>query len=99
MFSVYSPMKKKPNISGFTDISPEELRLEYHNFLTSNNLQSYLNSLQQLVNQWRNRINELKSLNTSANIALLSDLKDGINQAAPAFGFSSTQAVTFGSPV
>ncbi|XP_041583895.1 nucleoporin NUP42 isoform X2 [Vulpes vulpes] len=82
----------------FTDISPEELRLEYHNFLTSNNLQSYLNSLQQLVNQWRNRINELKSLNTSANIALLSDLKDGINQAAPAFGFSSTQAVTFGSP-
>uniref|UniRef100_A0A4X1T6Q3 BTB domain-containing protein n=1 Tax=Sus scrofa TaxID=9823 RepID=A0A4X1T6Q3_PIG len=43
MFSVYSPMKKKLNISGFTDISPEELRLEYHNFLTSNNLQSYSN--------------------------------------------------------
>ncbi|VCW91185.1 unnamed protein product [Gulo gulo] len=98
MFSVYSPMKKKPNISGFTDISPEELRLEYHNFLTSNNLQSYLNSLQQLINQWRNRINELKSLNTSANIALLSDVKDGINQPAPAFGFGSTNAVTFGSP-
>ncbi|XP_008684606.1 nucleoporin NUP42 isoform X1 [Ursus maritimus] len=98
MFSVYSPMKKKPNISGFTDISPEELRLEYHNFLTSNNLQSYLNSLQQLINQWRNRINELKNLNTSTNIALLSDIKDGVNQAAPAFGFGSTQAVTFGSP-
>ncbi|EFB29442.1 hypothetical protein PANDA_010265, partial [Ailuropoda melanoleuca] len=98
MFSVYSPMKKKPNISGFTDISPEELRLEYHNFLTSNNLQSYLNSLQQLINQWRSRINELKNLNTSTNIALLSDVKDGVNQAAPAFGFGSTQAVTFGSP-
>ncbi|XP_032729239.1 nucleoporin NUP42 isoform X3 [Lontra canadensis] len=98
MFSVYSPMKKKPNISGFTDISPEELRLEYCNFLTSNNLQSYLNSLQQLINQWRNRINELKSLNTSTNIALLSDVKDGINQPASAFGFGSTNAVTFGSP-
>lgn len=71
MFSVYSPVKKKPNISGFTDISPEELRLEYHNFLTSNNLQSYLNSVQQLINQWRNRVNELKSLNTSTAIALV----------------------------
>ncbi|XP_011359961.1 nucleoporin-like protein 2 [Pteropus vampyrus] len=96
-FSVYSSVKKKPNISGFTDISPEELRLEYHNFLTSNNLQSYLNSVQQLINQWKNRVNELKSLNTSTKVALLSDLKDGINQAAPAFGFGSRQAVTFGS--
>ncbi|XP_010966918.2 nucleoporin NUP42 isoform X1 [Camelus bactrianus] len=98
MFSAYSPVKKKPNISGFTDISPEELRLEYHNFLTSNNLQSYLNSIQQLINQWRNRVNELKSLNTSTKIALLSDVKDGVNQTAPAFGFGSRQAVTFGSP-
>ncbi|XP_036102817.1 nucleoporin NUP42 [Molossus molossus] len=98
MFSAYSPMKKKPSISGFTDISPEELRLEYHNFLTSNNLQSYLNSVQQLINQWRNRVNELKSLDTSTKIALLFDVKDGINQAAPTFGFGSRQTVTFGSP-
>ncbi|XP_046526554.1 nucleoporin NUP42 [Equus quagga] len=98
MFSVYSPVKKKSNISGFTDISPEELRLEYHNFLTSNNLQSYLNSVQQLINQWRNRVNELKSLNTSTKIALLSEVKDGVNQAAPTFGFGSRQTVTFGSP-
>ncbi|XP_054582472.1 nucleoporin NUP42 isoform X4 [Eptesicus fuscus] len=82
----------------FTDISPEELRLEYHNFLTSNNLQSYLNSIQQLKNQWRNRVNELKILNTSTRIALLSDIKDGINQAEPAFGFGSRQTATFGSP-
>ncbi|XP_047706550.1 nucleoporin NUP42 isoform X1 [Prionailurus viverrinus] len=98
MFSVYSPVKKKPNISGFTDISPEELRLEYHNYLTSNNLQSYLNSLQQLINQWRNRVNELKNLNTSANIASLSDVKGGVNQAAATFGFGSMQGITFGPP-
>ncbi|XP_006146730.1 nucleoporin-like protein 2 isoform X1 [Tupaia chinensis] len=98
MFSVYSPVKKKPHISGFTDISPEELRLEYHNFLTSNNLQSYLNSVQQLINQWRNRVNELKSLNSSTKAALLSDIKDGVNQAAPTFGFGTGQAATFGSP-
>ncbi|XP_009000533.1 nucleoporin NUP42 isoform X2 [Callithrix jacchus] len=98
IFSVYSPVKKKPNISGFTDISPEELRLEYHNFLTSNNLQSYLNSVQHLINQWRNRVNELKSLNISTKVALLSDVKDGVNQAASAFGFGSSQAATFVSP-
>ncbi|XP_054420513.1 nucleoporin NUP42 isoform X2 [Pteronotus mesoamericanus] len=82
----------------FTDISPEELRLEYHNFLTSNNLQSYLNSIQQLINHWRNRVNELKNLNTSTKIALLADIKDGINQAAPTFGFGSTQTAAPGSP-
>ncbi|MEJ1279524.1 nucleoporin NUP42 isoform X1 [Cricetulus griseus] len=98
MFSVFSPVKKKPNISGFTDISPEELRLEYHNFLTSNNLQSYLNSVQQLVSQWKNRINELKNLNMSTKGALLSDIKDGASQAVPpAFGFGSKQSGTFGS--
>ncbi|XP_004676826.1 PREDICTED: nucleoporin-like protein 2 [Condylura cristata] len=97
MFSVYCPVEKKPNISGFADISPEELRLEYHNFLTSNNLQSYLNSIQQLIDQWRKRINELKSLNTSANIALLSDVKNGVNPGAPSFGFGSRQTATFGS--
>ncbi|XP_075414420.1 nucleoporin NUP42 isoform X3 [Tenrec ecaudatus] len=91
-FSVYSPMKDKPNISGFTDISPEELRLQYHNFLTSNNLQSYINSVQQLVNQWRNRVKELKSLNTSTNVALFSAVRDGVSQMAPAFGFGGGQA-------
>lgn len=99
MFSVYSPVKKKPSISGFTDISPEELRLEYHNFLSSNNLQNYLNSIQQLINQWRNRVNELKSLNISTKVALLSEVKDGTNQAAPTFGLGSRQTATFGSPV
>ncbi|XP_008565251.1 PREDICTED: nucleoporin-like protein 2 [Galeopterus variegatus] len=98
MFSVYSPMKKKANISGFTDISPEELRLEYHNFLTSNNLQSYLNSVHQLINQWRKRVNELRSLNTSTKVALLSEAKDEVNPAAPTFGFGSGQAIPFGSP-
>ncbi|KAM5272306.1 nucleoporin NUP42 isoform 2-T2 [Ctenodactylus gundi] len=94
MFSVYSPIKKKPSISGFTDISPEELRLEHHNLVASNNLQSYLNSVQQLVNQWRNRINELRRLNASTK---LSDLKNEVNQSAATFGFGSRQAGAFGS--
>ncbi|KAM6202326.1 nucleoporin NUP42 [Rhynchocyon petersi] len=97
MFSVYSPVKNKPNISGFTDISPEELRLQYHNFLTSNNLQSYLNTVQQLINQWRNRVNELKTLNASTKVTLLSDVKNQISQSAPAFGFGGRQNPAFTS--
>ncbi|KAM8770524.1 nucleoporin NUP42 [Rhynchonycteris naso] len=98
MFSVYSPMKKKSTLSGFTDISPEELRLEYHNCLSSNNLQSYVNSVQQLISQWRNRLNELKNLNTSTTVALLSDTKNGLTQGAPTFGSGSGQTAPFGSP-
>lgn len=40
----------------------------------------------------------MKTLNTSTKIALLSDIKDGINQATPTFGFGSRQTATFGSP-
>nr|XP_004652706.2 nucleoporin NUP42 [Jaculus jaculus] len=97
MFSAYSPLKTQPPVAGFTDISPEELRLEYHNFLTSNNLQSYLNSVQQLITQWKNRINQLKTINKSNRVALLPNLNNGVNQAAPALGFGSTQARMFGS--
>ncbi|XP_001369933.2 nucleoporin NUP42 isoform X1 [Monodelphis domestica] len=97
MFSVYSPMKEKPNISGFTDISPEELRLEYSNHITSKNLQSYLNSIQQLVNLWKNRLLELRNINTATKGAVLSKLKNEGNQVVPTFGFHNQQTSTFGS--
>ncbi|XP_020848946.1 nucleoporin NUP42 [Phascolarctos cinereus] len=96
-FSVYSPMKEKPNISGFTDISPEELRLEYSNCITSNTLQSYLNSIQQLVNLWKNRLLELKNINTATKGVLLSKLKNEGGPVAPTFGLQSQQTSTFGS--
>ncbi|XP_074051566.1 nucleoporin NUP42 [Macrotis lagotis] len=99
MFSVYSPVKEKSNISGFTDISPEELRLEYSNYITSNNLQSYLNSIQQLVNLWKNKLLELKNINPATKGALLSKLKSGGSQAATPFGFQSQQTSTFSSSV
>ncbi|XP_060052076.1 nucleoporin NUP42 isoform X2 [Erinaceus europaeus] len=83
-------------LAGFTDISPEELRFEYQKLQTSNDLQTYLNSIQQLVSQWKDRVNELKSRNTSTKIVLFSNTKDGVNHSAPAFGFGSRQT-TFGS--
>ncbi|XP_031796481.1 nucleoporin NUP42 isoform X2 [Sarcophilus harrisii] len=97
MFSVYSPVKEKPNISGFTDISPEELRLEYSNYISSNNLQSYLNSIQQLVNLWKSRLLELKNINSATKGALFSKLKNEGGQVVPTFGFQSQPTSTFGS--
>ncbi|CAM4532214.1 unnamed protein product [Caretta caretta] len=97
MFSCYSPMKEKPNVSGFPDFSPEELHLEYYNCRTNNNIQNYINSVQQLVNRWRNRLLELKTLNTSTKAALVSELKNVVNQPLPAFGFGGQQTSTFGS--
>ncbi|NWX98824.1 NUPL2 protein, partial [Nothoprocta ornata] len=96
MFSCYSPMKEKPNISGFPDFSPEELHLEYYNSRANNNNQNYMNSVQQLVTQWRNRLLELKTLNASTRAALLSDLKNAVSQSLPSFGFGGQQTSSFG---
>uniref|UniRef100_A0A8C3JAS7 Nucleoporin NUP42 n=1 Tax=Calidris pygmaea TaxID=425635 RepID=A0A8C3JAS7_9CHAR len=41
IFSSYSPMKEKPNLSGFADFSPEELHLEYYNCRANNDIQNY----------------------------------------------------------
>ncbi|NXA52556.1 NUPL2 protein, partial [Nothocercus julius] len=96
MFSCYSPMKEKPNISGFPDFSPEELHLEYYNSRANNNNQNYINSVQQLVAQWKNRLLELKTLNASTRAALLSDLKNVVSQPLPSFGFGGQQTSSFG---
>nr|XP_034985021.1 nucleoporin NUP42 [Zootoca vivipara] len=97
MFSTYSPMKEKPNISGFPDILPEELRLEYYNCRANNNAQNYINSVQQLASQWRSRLLELKNINASTKAALISEFKNTASQPPPAFGFGGQQASAFGS--
>uniref|UniRef100_A0A3Q3D4G5 Nucleoporin NUP42 n=1 Tax=Hippocampus comes TaxID=109280 RepID=A0A3Q3D4G5_HIPCM len=56
-FSCYCTFKT--HISGFTDLSPEELRLEYYSAKASGDLQSYLNGVNLLLNQWRSRVQEL----------------------------------------
>nr|XP_009674795.1 PREDICTED: nucleoporin-like protein 2 [Struthio camelus australis] len=96
MFSSYSPMKEKPNISGFPDFSPEELRLEFYNCRANNNIQNYINSVQQLVKQWKNRLLELKTLSASTRAALLSELKNVVSQPLPSFGFGGQQTSGFG---
>ncbi|XP_075275281.1 nucleoporin NUP42 isoform X1 [Opisthocomus hoazin] len=96
IFSSYSPMKEKPNVSGFSDFSPEELRLEYYNCRANNNIQNYINSVQQLASQWKNRLLQLKALNASTKAALLSELKNTVVQPVPSFGFGGQQTSSFG---
>ncbi|KAM9387602.1 nucleoporin NUP42 [Phaethornis superciliosus] len=96
--SSYSPMTEKPNVSGFSDFSPEELRLEYYNCRANNNIQNYINSVQQLAKQWKSQLLQLKTLNASTKAALLSELKNTASQPLPSFGFGGQQTSSTGMP-
>ncbi|NWH86138.1 NUPL2 protein, partial [Aegithalos caudatus] len=72
IFSCYSPMKEKLNVSGFSDVSPEELRLEYYDSRANNIVGNYIDAVQKLALQWKNRLLQLKALNASTKAALVS---------------------------
>ncbi|XP_032363128.1 nucleoporin NUP42 [Etheostoma spectabile] len=93
-FSCYSSFKTP--LSGFTDLSPEELRLEYYSTRASGDLQSYVNGINQLLNQWRSRVQELKVMNPTTRAALLAEINCPAPQASSS-GFGSATATGFGS--
>uniref|UniRef100_A0A8C9TZM2 Nucleoporin NUP42 n=1 Tax=Scleropages formosus TaxID=113540 RepID=A0A8C9TZM2_SCLFO len=70
LFSCYSILKA--SIPGFPEYSPEELRMEYYKCRETGNLQTYANSVQQLISQWRSRVQELKNLNSTSLAKLVS---------------------------
>nr|XP_013998670.1 unnamed protein product [Salmo salar] len=94
LFSCYSVLKA--TISGFTELSPEELRLEYYNTKPSGELQGYANVINQLVNQWRSRVQELRAMSGNTRVAMLAELDNPAPQAASG-GFGSTPVTGFGS--
>ncbi|NXI33349.1 NUPL2 protein, partial [Sterrhoptilus dennistouni] len=96
IFSCYSPMKEKLNVSGFSDVSPEELRLEYYDSRANNVIGNYIDAVQELALQWKNRLLQLKALNASTKAALLSAFKTTGTQPAPAFGMGGQQTSGFG---
>ncbi|KAM4906945.1 nucleoporin NUP42-like isoform 1-T1 [Sylvia borin] len=96
IFSCYSPMKEKLNVSGFSDVSPEELRLEYYDSRANNLIGNYIDAVQKLALQWKNRLLQLKALNASTKAALLSAFKTTGTQPAPAFGMGGQQTSSFG---
>ncbi|NWH30400.1 NUPL2 protein, partial [Chloropsis hardwickii] len=96
IFSCYSPMKEKPNVSGFSDILPEELRLEYYESRANNNIGNYIDAVKKLALRWKKRLRQLKALNASTKASLLSAFKSTGTQAAPAFGMGGQQTSSFG---
>ncbi|NXN84991.1 NUPL2 protein, partial [Bombycilla garrulus] len=96
ILSCYSPMKEKPNVSGFSDVSPEELRREYYDSRAKNTVGNYIDAVQKLALQWKNRLLQLKALNASTKASLLSAFKTTGIQAAPAFGMGGQQTSSFG---
>ncbi|NWU93742.1 NUPL2 protein, partial [Upupa epops] len=108
LFSSYSPMKGKANVSGFLDISPEELRLEYYKCNASNSIPDYVKSVQECLAQWKNRVLQLQTLNAPTRAALvavtalallkLSELKSGVTQPFPTVSFGGQQTSSAGSP-
>ncbi|KAK6327979.1 hypothetical protein J4Q44_G00036250 [Coregonus suidteri] len=94
LFSCYSVLKA--TISGFTELSPEELRQEYYNTKPSGDLQGYANVVNQLLNQWRSRVQELRAMSGNTRVAMLAELDNPAPQAASG-GFGSTPVTGFGS--
>ncbi|KAF7647268.1 hypothetical protein LDENG_00174960 [Lucifuga dentata] len=85
----------KTLISGFSDLSPEELRLEYYSTRATGDLQSYVNGINQLLNKWRSRVQELKIMNAATRAALLAEINNPASQASSS-GFGSTAQTGFG---
>ncbi|KAG8573167.1 hypothetical protein GDO81_012315 [Engystomops pustulosus] len=98
MFSVYCVLKEQRHLSGFSDISPEELRLECYTSHKEGNLPNYVNSVQQLVSQWKQRVHEMKNLNPSSTAALLNQLINPPTAATSSSSFGGSQpSGSFGS--
>ncbi|XP_037548761.1 nucleoporin NUP42 [Nematolebias whitei] len=95
-FSCYSC--SKASISGFTELSPEELRLEYYSTRASGDLQSYLNGINQLLSKWKSRVQELKIMSPATRGALLAELNGTAPPQSSTGGFGSSPATTFGFP-
>ncbi|KAL4629747.1 nucleoporin-like protein 2-like [Arapaima gigas] len=98
LFSCYSILKA--SIPGFPEYSPEELRLEYYKCREMGNLQTYVSSVQQLVSQWRNRVQELKNLNSTSLAKVVSTIiiysyKMMTEWVALSVGFSGTDSNGF----
>lgn len=88
-FSCYSVLPGR--LSGFVEVSPEELRLEYYSGRASGDLQAYMSSVQQLADQWRSRVQELRTMSSSTRISVISELKNpGSQTSAHEFGSTAS---------
>ncbi|XP_072268623.1 nucleoporin NUP42 [Pyxicephalus adspersus] len=92
IFSTYCVIKDPRNLSGFADISPEELRLDFYTARDSGNMQNYVSSVQQLASQWKQRVHAIKNTNISSQSALMNELTKPATSSATTFGGQQNSA-------
>ncbi|XP_048785593.1 nucleoporin NUP42-like isoform X2 [Lagopus muta] len=98
MFSCYCPEKGKPNVSGFPEISPEELRLGYDTCSAKEGTGLYIHAVHQYVQQWRTRLQELKALNAWRTASMLLWREKAVTPPLPSLGLGGQQAPSPGFP-
>ncbi|XP_053497273.1 nucleoporin NUP42 [Ictalurus furcatus] len=95
LFSCYSV--SNASITGFMELSPEELRMEYYTSRATGDVQSYVNSVQQFANQWRSRVQELRAMSANTRSAMIAELTNPRAQTSSSGGiFSSSSSSTTG---
>ncbi|XP_042695517.1 uncharacterized protein LOC122171808 [Centrocercus urophasianus] len=92
MLSCYSQEKGKPNVSGFPEISSEELRLAYYNCSAKESTGYYINAVNLYTQQWRNRLQELKALNAWRTASTLLWREKVVTPPLPSLGLGGRQA-------
>ncbi|KAG8443020.1 hypothetical protein GDO86_011729 [Hymenochirus boettgeri] len=95
LFSVLRNPKINKNLSGFEDISQEELRFEYYVCQAEGILPKYGNTVQLLLSKWKQRALEIKNLTPSAKATLLNELNSSPDSLNSGFGGQNSSA--FGS--
>ncbi|KAK3526473.1 hypothetical protein QTP70_029649, partial [Hemibagrus guttatus] len=107
LFSCYAVLKS--SITGFVELSPEELRMEYYTSRATGDVQSYANSVQQLVNQWRSRVQELRTMSANTRASMIAELTNpgaqtpsggglfSSSSSSTSAGFGSSSSTGFGS--
>ncbi|KAJ2395106.1 Nucleoporin-like protein 2 [Coemansia sp. RSA 2603] len=102
--SCFGPMNNKPNILSGTDISPEEMRMDYMQAASSNQLNAYERKYQQLESEVETMISDIKR--NTEKYAKDWELQHGDGASKPAesgFGQANTKsafgtgAAAFGS--
>ncbi|KAK3595329.1 hypothetical protein CHS0354_004484 [Potamilus streckersoni] len=85
-FSSMAYEKETPCIPGFTDLSPEELRLEAYEAQATGNTQAYIQKFASLVNEFMIKRNELKNPTPTCRQSLISFIEDCKRQESESSG-------------
>ncbi|PRD21533.1 UNVERIFIED_CONTAM: nupl2 [Trichonephila clavipes] len=77
-FTCYCPIQEKSNFPGFTDLSPEELRYEAYKARESNTYDSYIESMNKVLQNIKLRRDQLKEPSVQM-ISIIEKLRNGQN--------------------